>query len=68
MISFDGTYIFPGHLLLIVDTMTRDGRLKPLNRFGVTEHSNALARSSYEETPEVLTEAAIFSEDTALKE
>ena len=50
---------------MIVDTMTRDGKLKPLNRFGVNrEHSNALARSSYEETPEVLTEAAIFAEDS----
>ena len=65
VISFDGTYIFAGHLLMIVDTMTRDGKLKPLNRFGVNrEHSNALARSSYEETPEVLTEAAIFAEDS----
>ena len=68
VISFDGTYIFPGHLQLIVDTMTRDGRLKPLNRFGVNrEHSNALARSSYEETPDVLTEAAIHAEDTEAK-
>lgn len=67
VISFDGTYIYPGHLLLIVDTMTRDGRLKPLNRFGVNrEHSNAFARSSYEETPEVLTEAAIFAENASV--
>ena len=65
VISFDGTYIYPGHLLLIVDTMTRDGKLKPLNRFGVNrEHSNAFARSSYEETPEVLTEAAVFAENS----
>lgn len=65
VISFDGTYVYPGHLMMVVDTMTRDGRLKPLNRFGVNrEHSNALARSSYEETPEVLTEAAMFAEDS----
>ena len=66
VIQFDGTYVFSGHLSLIVDTMTRDGYLKPLNRFGVNrEHVNALSRSSYEETPDILTEAAIFAEDTA---
>ena len=68
VISFDGTWVFPGHLMLIVDTMTRDGRLKPLNRFGVNrEHSNALARSSYEESTDVLTEAALFAEDSLAK-
>ena len=63
VISFDGTYVYPGHLSLIVDSMCRDGHLKPLNRFGVNrEHENPLARSSYEETPDILTEAAIFAE------
>jgi len=65
VISFDGTYIFPGHLLLIVDSMSRDGFLKPLNRFGVNrDHANPLARSSYEETPDILTEAAMYAEDS----
>ena len=65
VISFDGTYVFSGHIMMIVDTIAREGRLKALNRFGVNrEHSNALARSSYEETPEVLTEAAIFAENS----
>lgn len=64
VISFDGTYVYPGHLSLIVDTMSRGGRLQPLNRFGVNrEHENALARCSYEETPDILTEAAIFAEN-----
>ena len=41
------------------------GATEALTRFGVNrEHSNALARSSYEETCDVLTEAAVFGEDT----
>jgi len=65
VISFDGTYIFPGHLQLIVDTMCRDGKIKPLSRFGVNrEHSNVLARATYEEPPDILAEAAIFGEET----
>ena len=64
VISFDGTHIFPGHIGIIVDTMTRDGRIKPLTRFGVHRDANALARCTYEETPDVLAGAAMYAERT----
>lgn len=67
VISFDGTYVYPGHLLMIVDTMTRDGRLKALNRFGVNRDTgSSLARATFEETPEILTDAAVYAENGAV--
>jgi len=63
VISFDGTYVFPGHLQLVVDTMTREGVVKPLSRFGVNRDTeSALSRSTFEETPDILSEAAMFAE------
>jgi DNA-directed RNA polymerase beta' subunit len=68
VISFDGTYVYPGHLLLIVDTMTRSGELLSLNRFGVNRATaSPLARSSFEETPEMLSDAAVFAERDTLQ-
>lgn len=63
VISFDGTYVFPGHLQLVVDTMTREGVVKPLSRFGVNRDTeSALSRSTFEETPDILSDAAMFAE------
>ena len=46
-----------------MDTMCKDGRIKPLNRFGVNrEHGNPLARATYEETPDILCESAMLAE------
>jgi len=68
VISFDGTYVYPGHIMLIVDTMCRDGRAKPLNRFGVNKDaSSALARSSFEETLDILADAAMFASSSTTK-
>ena len=57
------TDVYSAHIGVIVDTMCKDGRIKPLNRFGVNrEHGNPLARATYEETPDILCESAMLAE------
>ena len=48
--------------------MTRDGRIKPLTRFGVhREPGNALSRCTYEETHDVLAGAAIYADSAPVR-
>ena len=58
-----GAYVDPRHISLIVDTMCRGGTLMPLNRHGInrTDYS-PLMRCSFEETIDVLCDAAIYAE------
>ena len=63
VVSFDGTYVDDRHMLMIVDTMLRSGTLMPLNRHGINRtDASPLMRCSFEETTDVLCEAAIFAE------
>ncbi len=63
VVSFDGTYVDDRHMLLIVDTVFRNGNLMPLNRHGINRtDSSPLMRASFEETTDVLCEASIFAE------
>ena len=64
VVSYDGTYVDDRHLLLLVDTMCRGGGLMPLNRHGINrvEDTSPLMRCSFEETMDVLCEAAVFGE------
>lgn len=50
------------HMMLLVDIMTRRGCLVPINRHGFNQYNHVLARASFEETLDNLTEAAMFSE------
>ena len=63
VVAFDGTYVDDRHILLIVDNICRRGTIMPLNRHGFnkTEHS-PLMRCSFEETVDVLCEAAGFAQ------
>ena len=62
VVSFDGTYVDDRHLSLIVDTMCRAGALMPLNRHGINRvDSSPLMRCSFEETTDVLGDAAVFA-------
>jgi DNA-directed RNA polymerase II subunit RPB1 len=57
------TYVDPRHIMLITDTMTHNGFIMPINRHGLEKTtSGPLARCSFEETVEVLKDAAIFGE------
>lgn len=62
VVSFDGTYIDDKHMLMLVDTMCRSGSLMPLNRHGINRTDvSPLMRASFEETIDVLCDAAMFS-------
>lgn len=57
------TYVDPRHVMLIADTMTHNGFIMPINRHGLEKTtSGPLVRCSFEETVEVLKDAAIFGE------
>lgn len=63
VVSFDGTYVDDRHLMLIVDTMCRNGSLMPLNRHGINRtDSSPFMRCSFEETLDVLCDAGLFAE------
>ena len=63
VVSFDGTYVDDRHLLQIVDTICRMGTLTPLTRHGINRTSaTPLMRCSFEETTDVLCNAALFAE------
>jgi DNA-directed RNA polymerase II subunit RPB1 len=63
VLAFDGSYVNYRHLALLVDTMTFRGHLLPVTRHGINrQDSGPLIRSSFEETCEILMDAAIFGE------
>lgn len=63
VVSFDGTYVDDRHLILIVDTICRMGYLMPLNRHGINRtDASPLMRASFEETGDILCDAAMFAE------
>ena len=63
VLSFDGTYLDDRHLVMICDTICRGGSLMPLNRHGMNRTTaSPLMRCSFEETVDVLCEAAMFAE------
>lgn len=62
-ISFDGTYVDPRHIMMIVNTMTCGGYIMPLSRHGLNRmDTGPLLRCSFEETPDILCDAACFGE------
>ena len=63
VVSFDGTYVDDRHLLLICDNVCRNGTIMPLNRHGINRtDASPLMRCSFEETSDVLCDAAAFAE------
>lgn len=63
VLSFDGGYVDDRHLMVVVDTICRNGTLMPLNRHGINRtDASPLMRCSFEETMDVLCDAAAFSE------
>lgn len=63
VISFDGTYVDDRHISMLCDTICRGGNLMPLNRHGINRTDvSPLMRCSFEETTDVLCDAAAFAE------
>ncbi|MDP2439111.1 MAG: DNA-directed RNA polymerase subunit A' [archaeon] len=68
VMRFAGAYVNYRHLALLTDVMTFRGILSPITRFGINRSDNsALARCSFEETIDILWEAAQFAETDPLK-
>ena len=63
VIEFDGSYVNYRHLAILVDLMTNKGNLMAITRHGINRaETGALMRCSFEETVEILMEAASLGE------
>jgi len=63
VIEFDGSYVNYRHLSLLCDLMTNRGTLMAITRHGINRaDTGALMRCSFEETVEILMEAAAIGE------
>ncbi|KAL9939377.1 hypothetical protein V8E36_002190 [Tilletia maclaganii] len=63
VIEFDGSYVNYRHLAMLCDIMTSQGTLMAITRHGINRTSaGALMRCSFEETVEILVEAAAMGE------
>ena len=63
VIAFDGSYVNYRHMALLVDVMTNRGHLMAITRHGINRSdTGALMRCSFEETVEILLEAASSAE------
>ena len=68
VIAFDGNYVNYRHLAILVDIMTFRGYLMPIDRHGINRvDTGPLLRCSFEETCEILFDAAAFAEKDDLK-
>ena len=68
VISFDGSYVNYRHLACLVDVMTMNGYLMAIDRHGINRASNGpLLKASFEETVDMLMEAACFAEEQKLE-
>ena len=62
VIEFDGSYVNYRHLAILCDVMTFRGHLLAITRHGINRvDSGALMRCSFEETVDILMEAAMYS-------
>ena len=63
IVSSDGTYINPCHLLLLVDIMTFHGYIQSISRYGMKKDMNSiLTKSSFEESLDHFSKASFFGE------
>jgi len=61
VLKFDGTYVNMRHPLLLVDAMTMDGTIQPMNRGGIKKNASALSFASFEMATVSLAEAAMHN-------
>jgi|EP00979_Chaetoceros_neogracilis_P014092 DNA-directed RNA polymerase II subunit RPB1 len=68
VISFDGSYVNYRHLACLVDVMTMQGHLMAIDRHGINRvECGPLLRCSFEETVDMLMDAAVYAEEEILK-
>jgi DNA-directed RNA polymerase II subunit RPB1 len=62
VISFDGTYINPRHIELLIDSMTYTGEIKSVRRDGIGRESGPIAKGMFEKATDNFAESAMFTE------
>jgi len=63
IVSSDGTFINPSHVLLLVDLMTYQGTIVSISRYGMKkEQMSVLSRSSFEESLDQFCNAGFYAE------
>ncbi|KAL6659840.1 hypothetical protein ACP70R_002669 [Stipagrostis hirtigluma subsp. patula] len=68
VISFDGSYVNYRHLAILCDTMTYRGHLMAITRHGINRNDTGpLMRCSFEETVDILLDAAAYAESDYLR-
>eukprot|EP00897_Mesotaenium_endlicherianum_P002261 jgi/Mesen1/2062/ME000150S01157 len=68
VISFDGSYVNYRHLAILCDVMTYRGHLMSITRHGINRNDTGpMMRCSFEETVDILLDAAIYSEADLLR-
>ncbi|KAL3377839.1 hypothetical protein AABB24_003973 [Solanum stoloniferum] len=68
VISFDGSYVNYRHLAILCDTMTYRGHLMAITRHGINRNDTGpMMRCSFEETVDILLDAAVFAESDHLR-
>ncbi|CAD6229869.1 unnamed protein product [Miscanthus lutarioriparius] len=68
VISFDGSYVNYRHLAVLCDTMTYRGHLMAITRHAINRNDiGPLMRCSFEETMDILLDAAIHAESDYLR-
>lgn len=68
VISFDGSYVNYRHLAILCDIMTYRGHLMAITRHGINRNDTGpMMRCSFEETVDILLDAAAFAEADHLR-
>lgn len=67
IISFDGTYINPRHIQLLVDSMTVTGVITAVRRDGISRDCGPIAKILFEQSVVNALEASAFTEIDTLK-
>lgn len=68
VLNFYGIYVNYRHLATLCDVMTQRGRLTSITRHGINRlDTGPLRKCSFEETVEILLEAAVYNEIDNLK-
>ena len=59
VLKFDGTYVNTRHVMLLVDHMTKSGKMLPMNRYGLKHDSSPLSQASFETATTSLAHSAV---------
>lgn len=68
VLSFDGTFVNPKHVMLLVDRMMMDGGISSVNRYGMDRaYFKPLSKAAFEESVDNLLRSGIHGETDDLK-